>query len=58
MAMTRRALAMSSRRFGRRFVLHDVERVRERWTPRLSDDARLFAMTFAGGFLFVSLLIA
>ena len=58
MAMTRRALAMSSRRFGRRFVLHDVERVRESRIPSLSDDARLFATTFLGGFLFVSLLIA
>ena len=48
---------MDSRRFGRRFVLH-VEQARESWTPRLSDDARLFVMTFAGGFLFVSLLIA
>ena len=49
---------MSSRRFGRRFVLHDVERVQESWIPRLSDDARLFVTTFLGGFLFVSLLIA
>ena len=58
MTMSRPALAMDSRRFGRRFVLHAVEQARESWTPRLSDDARLFAMTFAGGFLFVSLLIA
>lgn len=58
MAMTRRALVMSSRRFGRRFVLHDVKRANERWMPRLSDDARLFVTTFLGGFLFVSLLIA
>ena len=57
MTMTRPALALDPRRFGRRFVLH-VEQARESWTPRLSDDARLFAMTFAGGFLFVSLLIA
>ncbi len=58
MAMTRPALALDPRRFGRRFVLHGVERAKENWIPRLSDDARLFATTFAGGFLFVSLLIA
>ena len=58
MAVTRPALALDSRRFGRRFVLHDVERVSGTWLPHISDDLRLFATTFAAGFLFVSLLIA
>ncbi|MFL6735151.1 MAG: hypothetical protein ACJ8EY_10705 [Sphingomicrobium sp.] len=56
--MTRPALAMDSRRFGRRFILHVLETRADRGSLNLSDDARLFLTTFAGGFLFVSLLIA
>jgi len=52
---TRPALAMNSRRFGRRLVVRD-EAVPASWT--MSEDLRLFATTFAAGFLFVSVLIA
>ena len=57
MQLVRSALLLSSRRFGRGPT----------WTVSvplappafaLSDEFKLFATTFAGGFLFVSLLIA
>ena len=52
----RHAVRFHSRRFGRRapFVA-PAQPVR---APAISDDLRLFAATFAGGFLFVSILIA
>ena len=55
MAINRPATALDSRRFGRRAIA----RVQAQPMPanRLDDDLRLFAMTFAGGFLFVSILI-
>ncbi|MEO6581518.1 MAG: hypothetical protein ABIN68_01770 [Sphingomicrobium sp.] len=55
MAVFRPALAMDPRRFGRAVV-----RCADAPPPpasRLGDDARLFAMTFAAGFLFVSIVI-
>jgi hypothetical protein len=55
MHMVRPALALDPRRFGRRFVLREARPVS---SPRYSDDLKLFATTFAAGFLFVSLLIA
>lgn len=57
MTMIPPALALRQRRFGRRFVLHS-EPAEARRPLQLSDDARLFATTFAAGFLFVSILIA
>ena len=57
MRMARPAFALDARRFGRRTaVLVDI--VEPRAEPTLSDDMRLFAATFAAGFLFVSVLIA
>jgi hypothetical protein len=53
--MIRPALASDPMHFGRRFVLQDQPRPA---TARLHGDLRLFATTFAAGFLFVSLLIA
>jgi hypothetical protein len=46
---------MDPRQFGRRFVLHDETRSE---AVRLGADLRLFATTFAAGFLFVTVLIA
>ena len=53
----RRPARFHSRRFGRRapFVLAEPQPVR---SSPISDDLRLFAATFAGGFLFVSVLLA
>ena len=57
MMMSRRAVARTIPTFGRRatsFVPGD-----ERQCPTaLGDDLRLFALTFAGGFLFVSVYLA
>lgn len=52
----RRPVRFHSRRFGRRapFTI-EAKPVR---TSAISDDVRLFAATFAGGFLFVSVLLA
>jgi hypothetical protein len=52
----RHAIRFHSRRFGRRVPFTaPVQPVR---APAISDDLRLFAATFAGGFLFVSILLA
>ena len=51
----RPAFALDPRRFGRRYVLHDVPEV---GATALADDFKLFAVTFAGGFLFVSVFFA
>lgn len=55
MRFARPAFSADPSRFGRRpvFVPGDAADA-----DGISDDLRLFAMTFAGGFLFVSLLIA
>lgn len=55
MAMSRPAPALDPHRFGRR----PAARAEARALPPsgLDNDLRLFAMTFAGGFLFVSILI-
>ncbi|MGI8932308.1 MAG: hypothetical protein ACR2FK_08025 [Sphingomicrobium sp.] len=55
MAMSRPATAIDSRRFGRRPVVRSDAQVIP--ANRLDDDLRLFAATYAGGFLFVSILI-
>ena len=52
---SRPALAIGQRRFGRgpMWITHAPPA-----QPAISDDLRLFATTFAGGFLFVSVLLA
>lgn len=56
MSSNRRILSPSAPSFGRRalFVLDEAPAA----PIRLSDDARLFALTFAGGFLFMSVYLA
>ena len=54
MRSARPACAIDPRRFGRRVA---VTAMAARWSG-LSDDLRLFAVTYAGGFLFVSILLA
>lgn len=56
MAYARAAIATDPMLFGRGQMR--VVEVRETPSWRLSDDAKLFATTFAAGFLFVSILIA
>ena len=56
MRTARAAIAMHPRQFGRRaqrFTLEAPEAA-----SGISDELRLFATTFAGGFLFVSVLLA
>lgn len=55
MSMVRPTLALGQRRFGRRFVPHSENAEIRR--PMISDDLRLFATTFAAGFVFMSVLI-
>ena len=56
MVRVRSAIALDPRLFGRG-PLRDLGFSEERrWAP--SDDLKLFATTFAAGFLFVSILIA
>jgi hypothetical protein len=55
MAFTRPAAAIDPRVFGRRSIPRpEAQEVR---SSMLGDDLRLFAATFAAGFLFVSVLI-
>ena len=55
MAVVRPAYALDPRRFGRAAIpFADVAPTRPN---ALGDDLRLFALTFAAGFLFVSILI-
>ena len=54
MQLARPAHALDPRRFGRRSVAVAVAAPAR---PALSDDLKLFAVTFAAGFLFVSILI-
>lgn len=56
MAHARAAIAIDPRLFGRgRMRVVEVREARSRGLP---DDLKLFATTFAAGFLFVSILIA
>ena len=55
MAVVRPAVALDSRRFGRGPIL--CAEVASKRPRTLSDDLRLFAVTFVAGFLFVSILI-
>lgn len=56
MSMTRRPVIAPAPPFGRRdsFLLGEAPRAEN----LLSDDARLFALTFAGGFLFMAVYLA
>jgi hypothetical protein len=56
MAQARAAIAIDPRHFGRGRIRSLEGHSRPEW--RLSDDAKLFATTFAVGFLFVSIFIA
>ncbi len=51
------AFSVDPRRFGRRpaYVLAEAQTAP---APSMSDDVKLFATTFAGGFLFVFLMVA
>jgi hypothetical protein len=55
MSISRPAFALPQRRFGRGPVR--VAPAFEPTSDKLSDDLKLFALTFAAGFLFVSILI-
>ena len=55
--MSRRAVARTVSCFGRRATLVVPGEERQR-SSRVSDDLRLFGLTFAGGFLFVSVYLA
>jgi hypothetical protein len=55
MSFSRPAFALSPHRFGRRAAHLSREVATE--SNGLTDDLRLFAATFAAGFLFVSILI-
>ena len=55
MRVMRPAIAIDSRSFGKRFVLHDVPQARRAWT--IGPDVRLFAATFLAGFVFVSIFL-
>ena len=57
MALIRPAVALDPRRFGRRPLFGPQAELNVR-PSALNEDLRLFAMTFAAGFLFISLLIA
>jgi len=57
MLLSRPPIAADPREFGKRLDASDVPAGRD--APNsLAADLRLFALTFAGGFLFVSMLIA
>jgi hypothetical protein len=56
MAHARAAIALDPRHFGRGRVRIVEERAERSWA--IPDDLKLFATTFAAGFLFVSILIA
>jgi hypothetical protein len=56
MAHARSAIALDPRLFGRGQTRSHAPESKPAW--RLSDDAKLFATTFAAGFLFVSIFIA
>ena len=53
------AFSVDPRRFGRRRAYQVAEaRTAPAPAPTLGEDVRLFATTFAGGFLFVFLMVA
>jgi hypothetical protein len=56
MAHARSAIALDPRLFGRGRMRPPQPEAMPGW--RLSDDVKLFATTFAAGFLFVSIFIA
>lgn len=58
MRFMRPVIALHPAEFGRRPFLDVGPAKAERTEPTLLDDARLFAMTFAGGFLFVAIYLA
>ena len=55
--MSRRAVARTVPSFGRRATLF-TQGDEQQSSSQLADDVRLFALTFAGGFLFVSVYLA
>jgi hypothetical protein len=57
MMMSRRAVARTVPSFGRRATLF-TQGDEQQSSSQLADDVRLFALTFAGGFLFVSVYLA
>ena len=57
MQLARPAFALHPRQFGKGRVREEAT-APERVASQLSEDIRLFATTFAAGFLFVSILIA
>jgi hypothetical protein len=57
MKLSRRALAHDVPSFGRRALAFDAGNALGA-TNRISEDLRLFALTFAGGFLFMSVYLA
>ena len=57
MLLSRPAIAADPREFGKRFD-EPAERADSAASGSLAADVRLFALTFAAGFLFVSVLIA
>jgi len=57
MMTSRRAVARIIPSFGRRATLF-ARREERQCSSRLGDDVRLFGLTFAGGFLFVSIYLA
>jgi hypothetical protein len=56
MQLARSASALRPRQFGR--GPRRTTEAFERAEPRISDDLKLFATTFAAGFVFVSVLLA
>jgi len=57
MMMSRRAVARTIPTFGRRAIRFGPGEEQQR-SSRPGDDLRLFALTFAGGFLFMSVYLA
>ena len=55
MRATKAAIALDPKAFGRRIYVHETAAVAR---PSISADLKLFASTFAAGFLFVSILLA
>ena len=55
MRANKAAIAIDPQAFGRKIYVHDVAKVAP---PSVSADLKLFASTFAAGFLFVSIFLA
>jgi len=58
MTMRDRVSMRSPRPFGRRTRPAFAQAIERAPAPALSDELRLFALTFAGGFLFMSVYLA